>query len=369
MLDDSSVEAMVRYNRGQGFTPREIRRIQALVGAAVNGTWDPQTVRAICAWQAKHGIAADGKVRRDVAGNTWPRMQAAFPRHAFRVGIWVDDAASRVLDEAYLDRVASLDIATAALMVNRANTSRDQPDWDLRWKEEQFVAAARGLSARGIHVIFTAWPRPRRAAIDTLCATVGRLLRKCRGAGFEIDAEGNWKASFLTDFANLDEAGQYLGERMRRASPEGTRLELTTYPYHEELAEAPTVAQYMDVVVPQAYSVAGARKPGWGERLGPGSMQETAIELGRRVPGTQLVVGLAAYSQQYPGHLAADAMQLALDTVGDEGIEEVRYWSSKWILGQRANGYAAGFLGSIPKVRGPEWPRPGPGAEQPPAIV
>ncbi|MEE8584549.1 MAG: hypothetical protein V3T83_06815 [Acidobacteriota bacterium] len=86
----------------------------------------------------------------------------------------------------------------------------------------------------------------------------------------------------------------------------------------------------------------------WGARLGPGDMQRLGIGLARRVGGPQIACGLAAYHQdRYPDHSADEAMQTALDAVAASGVEEIRYWSSKWIIGGVQNDYSKAFLGKM----------------------
>lgn len=348
------VSAAVAYNRGQPFTDNEVKGIQRVVGANPDGIWGPITVRAVYDWQTAKGIPPDGKVWKSPRGNTWPSLKSLLPSPpqvaGYRVGIWIDDAPQMVRTTAYVESLSELGIDTVAIMVNQANTTSSAPAWSMLWSAAELLDAAQRFRNAGIDVVLTAWPRPSKQQIDQLCSALQPLLNDSGAVGFEVDTEGNWAESFLADFDSLKSAGAYLAERMRATAPAGTRLELTTYPYHAEFTSGATVSPFMDVLLPQAYSVSRAGGPGFDDRLGPGGMQQTAIERASRIQGPRLACGLAAYYQEYPGHTANEAMQRALDVVGEHQVQEIRYWSSKWVIGHQKNDYAAGFVRSIAKL-------------------
>jgi hypothetical protein len=63
--------------------------------------------------------------------------------------------------------------------------------------------------------------------------------------------------------------------------------------------------------------------------------------------------GLAAYDQIWPGHTPEEAMQKAWDQALAEGCNELRYWSSEWLIdeklpngGNKGNTYSGPFLAS-----------------------
>ncbi len=343
-MPDINIDGAIDYNRRQGFSKEEVQDIQSVIGVSVTGEWDAASIAAIVRFQQVLDVDPDGKVWRNARGNTWPRLQASLSgRLPLKVGVWIDDAARQVLTDDYVTSVKSTGFSTVAIMVNRSNTRADEPDWSLLWTADEYAEAASRFQAAGVEVVFTAWPRPRKSQIDQMCAFVGELLSRTGARGFEVDTEGNWTDARRQDFASLAEAGTYLGRQMRAAAPSGTRLELTTYPYHPEFAKSPTIAQYVDVLLPQAYSVHRAGN-GWDAASGPGSLQHTALSLARKIPGKEIICGLAAYRQDYPGHTAAEAMSRALETARAEGLRNVRYWSSKWIVGHMRNDYSAAFI-------------------------
>ena len=356
-MTDQEIQQGIQYNRSQGFSKPEVRLIQEVAGAAQDGLWGKETVGAIWRWQDSQGIPADGKVWQSPKGNTWPRIQETAQAGAdsgdgpsFRLGVWVDDPPQRVVQDSYADSLQELGVSTVAVMVNSANTSADAPPWKSRWQAQQLAQAGRLFDARGIDLVLTAWPRPSMQQLSTLMAEMEERMEASGAVALEVDVEGNWKSSFLDGFASLEEAGQFLVNGLRDRLQSGVRLELTTYPYHPEFTSAATIAPQVDVLLPQAYSVYNSSDPqtDWGARLGPGNLQTLGIRLARRVEGPQIASGLAAYYQdRYPGHSADEAMQTALDAVAASGVEEIRYWSSKWIIGGVQNDYSKAFLGKI----------------------
>lgn len=349
-VSESVVRKALAYNRAQGFSAEEIKRIQRTVGIVPDGIWGPDTVRALWRWQEANGIASDGRAWRDPRGNTWPAILNSSESSpdkrsptTLQVGLWIDDPPRRVTTADYIDMLARLGVHTAAIMVTRQNGVAT-------WNARQLAAAARMLQDRGIETVLTAWPTPDRGQIDTLCRTLGELAAVSQSGALEVDLEGNWMGNRRRGFASMQEAGRYLIERLRSlAEPLGARLELTSYPYHTEFSARAAVAPLVDAVVPQAYSVRrrGKEAIGWSDRFGPGRMQALALQRARAV-NPNVICGLAAYAQQWPGHTGEEAMGLAWQAVAAAGCETVRYWSSKWVLGSqaRANGYARRFLES-----------------------
>lgn len=354
-MTEEEIQEALDYNRGQGFSEAEIRLIQRVAGAVQNGIWGKEAVLAVERWQTSQGIPADGKVYRSPNGNTWPRIQSA-ARSApageaeFQVGAWIDDQPARVLQDSYAEALQQAGITSVALMVNSSNTRQGDPLWESRWSVQQVSQAAQLL--KGIDIILTCWPRPSQSQIDTLCDEMGRRMDAAGAVALEVDAEGNWAAEFLEGFDSLSQAGRTLAEKLRQVLPPRARLELTSYPYHSEFTASATISPHVDVLLPQAYSVykADDEATRWGAQLGPGNMQDLAIRLAGRVRGPQVVCGLAAYFQdRYPDHGADEAMQTALNAVWSSGVSEIRYWSSKWILGGKKNGYSQAFISQISK--------------------
>lgn len=62
LLTVSETSSAIHYNRRQGYTQRQVERIQAAVGAPADGIWGPTTVGKVAGWQKAQGLKVDGKV-------------------------------------------------------------------------------------------------------------------------------------------------------------------------------------------------------------------------------------------------------------------------------------------------------------------
>lgn len=279
------------------------------------------------------------------------------------LGLWIDDAPARVLGPGYADELVELGVRTAAIMVSAPGLG-----WRPTWTIGQVQRATLALVERDIEVVLTTWPSPRRAVIDECCAWLEAAV-VWGATGLEVDLEGQWKAEARAGFAGLGEAAAYLLSRLRSiTSGREVRLELTTHPWHAESSPRALVAPHVDRLLEQAYSI--HRRPGgevvaWDSRtLGPGHHQRWAADDARTVPGVaqgrpRLAMGLAAWSQVWPGHDPDEALGLAYQAALEADPAEVRLWSSKWVLGAQANGYSNAWLRSLAKAsRMLQEPRP-----------
>jgi hypothetical protein len=61
-MSQHEVDSAVAYNKRQGYTRDEVKVVQTIVGATVDGAWGPKTVTSVYQWQASGGLVADGKV-------------------------------------------------------------------------------------------------------------------------------------------------------------------------------------------------------------------------------------------------------------------------------------------------------------------
>jgi hypothetical protein len=84
----------------------------------------------------------------------------------------------------------------------------------------------------------------------------------------------------------------------------------------------------------------------WEDRVrGPGRAQERAIRLAQKLPRVQsgdlgLTLGLAAWSQSWPGHPVAEALGRAGEAALTAEPREIRFWSSPWVLATTREGAA-----------------------------
>jgi hypothetical protein len=253
-----------------------------------------------------------------------------------KVGVWVDDEFTKI-DARFAERLKAAGITEAALMVNKSNTRRSDEPWKLRAPETTIVRAARTLREAGIEVALTCWPRPSRSQIAELAQDMAPLMRDTRATALEVDAEANWTFRFLEDFTTMGNAAQHLVEQLRVAAA-GARVEMTTFAQHRENGKDADIAPLVDAIFPQAYSV--RERDGaliaWDHPFGPGNMQELTFQNARKTGAKAIGFGLAAYEQSWPGHTIEEAMRVALERTRALGVTHVRYWSSKWVVGTRA---------------------------------
>ncbi len=269
-------------------------------------------------------------------------MTAAGPmcHEQLTIGAWVDDAFGRI-DAEYAARFREAGLTEAGLMVNRMNATVGSPAWELREKPATIARAAYRLRDAGVAIILTCWPRPDRHQLARLESDMRALVEAIDPEAIEVDCEANWHRRHLRDFRTMAEASAELVAVLRRLAGGKRRVELTTYTYHQENGPGALVAPHVDLLLPQAYSVtdrAGEAVP-WGSELGPGRMQDLTLERAAQTgaPASALTAcGLAAYEQRWPGVRPEVAMQTALDAARSRGVNRVRYWSSKWIVGALA---------------------------------
>lgn len=270
-------------------------------------------------------------------------------------GLWIDDSPKLISTPAYWDSVKAHGFDTAALMLEGVGNGFD-PKYSLGLLEKVRTMAFE----REIETVCTVWPEPSLKYMSQLEEKIGRYLEAAGAVALEADLESNWLESKVKGkgFPNLDKAGDALvlgWERIKQKCD--VRMELTTFPGHVENAKSADVAPDVDRVYTQAYSVRNRTKGAvqWDTTYAPGKMQVHAMERALKIRGVGdpngplICCGLAAYDQTWPGHTPQEAMQIAWDAALKYNPMEIRIWSSKWVLGFRANGYASRFFMSLPK--------------------
>lgn len=312
------------YNAGQTRTEEDARAF-ALAGISGEGT---DLARAIAAFQASHGLTPDGKAGPATMAALRARVPAAKSTIA-RIGAWAMRSAVLSPDDD-LQRAVDLGLTDVSLCVHGSGGP-----FKPFVTATRFAAIARMCAAAGItpHAMF--WPRPDlRHAGQVL-----DYLRDVLSAGgplgsADLDAEGPW-----CNAPSLERWGQATAEHYRDHWPDG--LPLVVNAITRELDDAKTQAPndgplaplvaVADVVIPQAYT---STKKGQGGL--PGERQTKVISLWREAaPHAELVLGLAAYSQEGAGGFSAqEAMSRAWDAAESAGVAAVRYWD----LGALAQG-------------------------------
>jgi hypothetical protein len=373
-LTGEKLEAALSYNKDRGLDPETIERVQKVVGAEVDGKLGRNTAKAVFQWQGTVGLTQDGKIGpktlaaiMSASASTGTSASEPEVSAGLRLGLWVDDVPSTVLSKTYFDNLEALGFSTLAIMVH-GTTAAGDPTWRPRWNSEQLAELRALAEPRKMSLVITTWPVPDSQLLAAFAQELPPLLSAARPVALEIDTEGNWLSKRLHGYANMKEAALELVATLRTiASETGAKLELTTYPYHAENSSKAQIAPYMDRLFPQAYSV-GSRtnmpSVEWGGPLGPGQLQHLSAERARTVKPVvldqpKLAMGLAAYDQKFAGHDQKDALTLALQTAIDLGVAEVRYWSSKWVVGEnRAKSPVAKFFldranGSVARAGAP----------------
>jgi hypothetical protein len=276
------------------------------------------------------------------------------------LGIWIDDSPAKIATAAYWDRVAEHGFGVAALMLEGF-----EGGFDPRYSLDLLEKVHKLCCERDIEIALTTWPEPTLKYMAQLEEKIGSYLAASGAAELEIDAEGNWLPSSIPKdktgkptggFPNLDKAGDALVQTLERIQKKcDVRTALTTYPFHLENSKSADLSTMVDRVFGQAYSVRNRTNGvvAWGSRYAPGGMQRTCLERSRTIPGVGttsgplICCGLAAYDQVWPGHTPEEAMRLAYDEACKYEPMEIRYWSSKWILGAKENNYASAFFRNL----------------------
>lgn len=266
-------------------------------------------------------------------------------------GLWIDDPISAVTAAPFWDEVKAHRIETAAIMLESFSGG-----FDPKYKVKDLEKVKTLALERDIEIVLTVCPEPSRNYLEELEAHIGELLLASGAAGLEFDVEGNWLPIKVQGFGDLEDAGNELACAFHSISLQyDVRTEITTYPYHTENSKTAELAPHASRILPQAYSVRhrDGKEISWVDRLGPGNMQRLTMDRALMVPGVGgpggplVSCGLAAYDQVFPGRPGDESMHTAYKAALMFSPFEVRWWSSKWVLGCQANGYASRFLKSL----------------------
>lgn len=256
------------------------------------------------------------------------------PELALDLGIWIDDSPATVLQAGYLARLTGLPLGHIAVMAEGSGDGLD-----VRWTQRQLRELA--ASTPGFRRILTLWPEPDADYLIELDDRLPGLLEALGSDVVELDLEGHWKSHKVRGFRSLREAGTALRGVVRTHARE---VEVTTFPAHLE-ANARGAFTGEDRLLLQSYAVSEARgeKRAPDGRYGPErrAFEDIVQARAKGEPGVEVAVGLAAWQQSgWPGE-PEEAMAAALASAQRAGVGMVRWWSSKHVIGARANSYAA----------------------------
>jgi hypothetical protein len=260
-------------------------------------------------------------------------------------GIWVDDPPVLVKTPAFWRAFQEHGLTFGALMIESSANGLD-----LNYTPETLAALAAIAADYGVTLVLTVWPEPTKAYLTLLNSKISLLLAAARAIRLECDLESNWTTKNLQGYPSLDAAGDALVAILDRVRANyGPETVVTTFPLHVENSSRADVTTHVSIAMPQGYSVRmrATGEVAWDAPLGPGNAQKLTLDLTKQIKGPRLGCGLAAYDQNWPGHTPDQAMQVAYDTAMTYEPVTVCWWSSKWILGVKANGYSSRFLKSI----------------------
>lgn len=260
--------------------------------------------------------------------------QAALASVPMKVGAWIDCPLTSV-DAEYVRRLRACGVTTAAIMTNKSTAIRSAEPWRLLAPETTIVRAANAFRTGGMDVVLTCWPRPSKSQIALLAASMTWLMRDAKAIALEVDLEANWHPRYLDGFKTMKAAAAHLVDVLR-AVANGARVEVTTFPGHAEARPGALVSPHVDTLIPQAYSVRNRShgKIEWNDELGPGRIQRMSHANAVATGCPHVAMGLAAYDQAWPGRAIGEAMGVAIETTRALGCREIRYWSSKHIVGK-----------------------------------
>lgn len=348
MLTKAQLEQAVEWNREQRKGRPFWRKVQAALGAAVDGIPGPETARKAAEYQARFRLKIDGKVGPVTLGMLG--LSGSAPSTMPPRGIWFDMAPSEYRDnpDKVVARMRELKLTRCQLMLT--SSKRNDPKSGERITGPVFkhsvtdaAALASACDSAGIQFGLTVWPRPWENHTVDLVGGLGDYITACSPNRLEFDLEGNWTTKDVKGFPSLEQAGRDLVEFCREAFP-GLELAVTTIPEHFELSGNSKVSHLVDVVIPQAYSIhkPGKAKYGWGEQYGPGIMQRWSLARARRVPGVKIECGLPVWAQKFPKKSVAASMSAAFNEAArDNDVGGFMLWSAKHVLRHWRNVNAA----------------------------
>jgi len=275
------------------------------------------------------------------------------------LGAWLDDPPSLVLERGYLDAIRALPLSHLAVMLDGPRPGLS----DARWSPAQLQQLARALPDH--ELVLTAWGAPQRQAIDELAARLPSLILAAMPSAIEIDAEpiGEWAPAGVEGYRDeggdkgaLDEAADALAEVL--VALDVLAFEVTTFPgasrHVRSLLRALSRRASAEAAVRLVLQVYSVRTRGsssaptlieWHGALGPERLPREAITRARREhPGVEIVAGLAAYDQRWPGHAPAEAMHAAVASAAGTGVRRARWWSAKHLVRLAARRYSAAAL-------------------------
>lgn len=266
-----------------------------------------------------------------------------------RVEVWYDE---RIADAGErLKELRALGVTGVRLMVNReavrekGATRRPKTFQEsLKFSVAQVQGWVRTARANDLTATLTFWPQSRDDKHNAALAAFVRdvhAVERIDAVEFDVEGFGWYKNRTPSQL-------RAAGERMRRALNAQALMDLpmmgTTYP--GAIGVCVASLPWLDAWTLQAYSKMNVSSAAyaWDGRYGPGNMQRMAAQRYRETSTQALMMmGLAAYGQNFPVHGVQGAMVTAFEAAQKES-DTVCYWSSKWL---RPHHSAASILTSL----------------------
>ncbi|POF42329.1 hypothetical protein B0D71_12945 [Pseudomonas laurylsulfativorans] len=198
---------------------------------------------------------------------------------------------------------------------------------------DQVEKLVKALRNKDMHVIATVYLPPTKEAVDDLLDSSSDLVPALLAGGIdavELDLEGVWRRSVLCGYKNHAEAFADFKDRVKTMKP-GVPVGITTHGGHIGAKEIPLDAA--DFVSMQAYSKCQDDCKAFDDnRTGSGNRQRYIVGKMKDIKGP-IVLGLAAYGQQWDGYTWDAAMEKALSATEEIMAKDPRvvgysYWSS-----------------------------------------
>lgn len=208
-------------------------------------------------------------------------------------------------------------------------------DFHLHQSPEKIIAASKVLTALGIKVSLMSWYHGDLKFVDAMMTTCLPLLKACGAWRFILD--GEYVLLHHSTPEKRQQAADLFEDRLSNEFPQLV-TGITSYAGHPSAVSE--IGKVVDQFIPQAYSVyKPTSKDHWTHSsiTSPGKMQRLAVDSWEEAYNySEICLALPAYWLKRPGMSAEASFNTSIDKAADLGVEEVLYWSLKWLSGRNA---------------------------------
>lgn len=259
-------------------------------------------------------------------------------------GLYVDDAPSRASTEAYIRRAVGIGYEHLCIMLD----GHGEGLADLRWRPDQLERMRAVCEPAGVARIGTLWPEPTMAYMDELEKKLPSLLEALGARSVELDMEGaNWDAKKLKGFRTLEAAELALIDTLREVGCETYEVvsfmarlgTIKTLVRAKQDNGEPRCSLFSLMTYPRRFR--NGRQVPYSSPFGPKIVGTHLDALAQEIPSdVRVASACSAWGQDWPGVEPFEAMREAREYAVNRGIQVIRDWSSKWVIGARATGYS-----------------------------